>query len=111
MQAKYVLGTWLCEGRGNDRGEDHPSSTVASAEDFDRGVALQLEAAAAGHARATYNIGVFYLQGTGAGAGSGGEEAEGRGGVRRDLVAAAVWFQKASALGKPSGVRPPYLLR
>lgn len=93
VQAKYLLGTWLCEGRGGSSSADSssPGSNFSSQTDFDRGVALQLEAAAAGHARAAYNIGVLYLQG------SGGED---EGGVRRDLAAAAVWFQKASALGE-----------
>jgi TPR repeat protein len=72
VQAKYLLGTWLCEGRGGAR-------------NFERGVALQVEAAAAGHPRANYNIGVYYLEGEG---------------VDTDLAAAAVWFQKASALGE-----------
>lgn len=72
MQAKYLLGSWLCEGRGTQR-------------DFKRGAALLVEAATAGNARASYSLGVLYLE--------GGQD------VDRDLAAAAVWFQKASGLG------------
>ena len=78
VQAKYLLGTWLCEGRGGGGG---PGTAG-----FHRGLSLQVEAATAGHARATYNIGVFYMEGS-------------EGGVEKDLAAAAVWFEKASALG------------
>ena len=59
-----------------------------------------MEAAAAGHARAAYNIGVFYLEGRHAKDGQSGEMNSK--GIQQDLASAAIWFEKASHLGESS---------